>query len=84
MTSAKRRLLLIVIMVMLVASIATAGMLTAFAVTTTDTIEYPFRTGGVHMLTRLSGKMMPHLLQIGHLPEFIFQQEQLMFQMLII
>lgn len=46
MTITKKRLWLVVLVVALVACLAAAGMLTAFAVTATDTIQYPFRTGG--------------------------------------
>lgn len=46
MTITKKRLWLVVLVVTLVACLATAGMLTAFAVTAIDTIQYPFRTGG--------------------------------------
>lgn len=44
MTSTSKRLLVAVLAVVLTLSVATLGI-TAFAVTTTDTIEYPFAKG---------------------------------------
>lgn len=44
MTSTKRKLLLVVFAVALVVALS-AGVVTAFALTTTDTVEYPFTKG---------------------------------------
>lgn len=41
----KRSWILAVLVVVLVACLATAGIITAFAVTTADTVEYPFQKG---------------------------------------
>lgn len=45
MTSTKRRSLLIVLAATLVIALSTVGFISAYAVTATDTVEYPFATG---------------------------------------